>query len=130
MASPVHWNVTRVSPEEETVSLRNLRKSITAALMIFLFGLALGAPVAAEDDGRKVKSRVAPTYPELAKRMNVTGAVKLQVTIAPNGVVKTAKVIGGHPLLVDPAIDAVKKWKYEPASEESTQVVEFRFENN
>jgi outer membrane biosynthesis protein TonB len=52
------------------------------------------------------------------------------VVVAPNGVVKSAKVIGGHPLLVDPAMDAAKKWRYEPASEETTNVVEFHFDPN
>ncbi len=88
-------------------------------------------PAFADDDsGRKIKSRVSPMYPDLAKRMNVTGSVKLQVTIAPNGTVKSTKVIGGHPLLIEPSLDAVKKWKYEPANEESVQTVEFKFSGN
>lgn len=109
--------------------LRNLKRIVAAILMALALGMTVSTTVRAEDD-RKVKSKVSPVYPELAKRMNVTGAVKLQVTVLPNGTVKTAKVIGGHPLLVDPAMDAVKKWKYEPGSEETTSVVEFRFDGN
>jgi outer membrane biosynthesis protein TonB len=41
---------------------------------------------------------------------------------------KSTKIVGGHPLLVNAALDALKKWKFEPASEESTGVVEFKFE--
>ncbi len=110
--------------------LRNLKRIVSASLMALVLGMAVSTTVSAEDDGRKVKSKVSPIYPELAKRMNVTGAVKLQVTVLPNGTVKTAKVIGGHPLLVDPAMEAVKKWKYEPSNEETTSVVEFHFDNN
>jgi TonB family protein len=76
---------------------------------------------------RKVKTKVAPLYPELAKKMNVSGAVKIQIVVAPNGTVKSTKIVGGHPLLIDSALDAVKKWKYEPATTESTQLVEFKF---
>jgi len=110
------------------VQLRRLRNLVAVALMALSFGLAVAAPATAEDDSRKLKSKVSPTYPELAKKMNVTGTVKLQVTIGANGSVKGAKVVGGHPLLVDPAIEAVKKWKYEPGPQDTTEVVEFHFD--
>ena len=77
---------------------------------------------------RRAKIKVAPVYPELARKMNITGTVKVQVVVAPNGSVKDAKVIGGHPLLATAALDAVKKWKFEPASAESSGVVEIKFE--
>lgn len=76
---------------------------------------------------RKVKSRVTPVYPEIARRMNISGVVKLVVVVSPNGSVKTTKVMGGHPLLVTAAEDAVKKWKFEPSSQEDSGVVEFTF---
>jgi TonB family protein len=86
------------------------------------------AQTASTDEGkRKVKSKVAPSYPELAKRMNVTGKVKIEVIIAPDGRVKSTRAVGGHPLLVQSCQDAVKEWKFLPAPEESTQVVEFDF---
>jgi TonB family protein len=64
---------------------------------------------------------------ELAKRMSVSGKVKIEVIIAPDGHVKSTRAIGGHPLLVQTCTDAVKEWKFFPAPEESTQVVEFDF---
>jgi TonB family protein len=82
---------------------------------------------ATDETKRKVKTRVAPSYPELAKRMNVTGKVKIEVIIAPDGHVKSTRAIGGHPLLVQACQDAVKEWKFVPAPEESTQMVEFDF---
>jgi TonB family protein len=87
------------------------------------------SPLFGEDAeiSRKVKSRVTPLYPEIARRMNISGVVKLVVVVAPNGVVKSTKVMGGHPLLVSAAEDAVKKWKFEPAAQEDSGVVEFTF---
>jgi TonB family protein len=86
------------------------------------------AQTASTDEGkRKVKTRVSPTYPELAKRMSVSGKVKIEVIIAPDGHVKSTRAIGGHPLLVQSCTDAVKEWKFFPATEETTQIVEFDF---
>jgi len=75
-----------------------------------------------------VKSKVAPVYPDIARKMGIAGNVKLQLVVSPNGAVKETKVLGGHPILVNAAVDAVKKWRYETASAESTGTVEFRFD--
>ncbi len=101
----------------------------TALGLIALLAVLVAAQTASaqEETGRKVKSRVSPVYPELAKQMNVSGAVKVQLTIAPDGTVKSAKALGGHPVLINSAIDAVKRWKYEPAKEETTTIVQFNF---
>lgn len=98
-------------------------------VIIALLAVMVAAQTAsAQDDaGRKVKSKVAPVYPELARKMNVAGTVKVQVTIGPNGAVKAAKALGGHPLLIESAVDAVKKWKYEPGKDETTTIVQFNF---
>jgi TonB family protein len=50
------------------------------------------------------------------------------VVVAPNGTVKEAKVVGGHPVLATAALDAVRKWRFEPASIETSGVVDFKFE--
>jgi TonB family protein len=68
-------------------------------------------------------------YPPLARQMNVAGKVKVEVTISPDGRVTNVKTVGGSPLLVGPATDAVKKWRYEPGAKESTEIVEFDFSN-
>jgi len=36
--------------------------------------------------------------------------------------------VGGHPLLVSAAMDAIKRWRFEPAQMESSGVVEFKFQ--
>jgi TonB family protein len=111
------------------VSLGKSKYYFYIALLTLVTGLAIAprSAFANEDNGRKVKSKVSPTYPDLAKRMNVTGTVKVQVVVAANGTVKSTKVIGGHPLLVEPSVDAIKKWKYEPSNEDTTTTVEFVF---
>jgi len=78
---------------------------------------------------RTVKSRVAPAYPPLAKRMNVVGKVKIEVTITADGRVKDTRIVGGSPVLVTAAIDAVKQWKFEPAAKDTTEIIEFEFKD-
>lgn len=77
---------------------------------------------------RKVKTKIAPVYPELARRLQVRGTVRVLVVVSPNGTVKESKVVGGNPVLATAAMEALKKWKFEAASEESTGTVEFEFQ--
>jgi TonB family protein len=77
---------------------------------------------------RKIRVRVSPIYPDIARKMKLNGTVRVQVVISPNGNVKETKVIGGHPILVTAAVDAVKKWKFDPASAETTGILEIRFD--
>ena len=81
-----------------------------------------------DEIGRRAKSKVQPSYPDLARKMNITGVVKIEVTVLPNGNVKEARIVGGHPVLATAALDAAKKWRFEPASAESSGVIEFKFE--
>jgi TonB family protein len=107
-------------------------KSTKLVLVLVAAGSLAGSVVSAQtantsDTGRKVKTKVSPAYPELARRMSVSGKVKLEVVITPDGRVKSTRVIGGHPILVQACQDAVKDWKFVPAPEETTQIVEFEF---
>jgi TonB family protein len=118
------------------VSLRMVWKVLVAVLLaVVMTGFwphgAVGEnPSSAEAElTRKIKTKVPPAYPDLARRMNIRGTVRVFVTVSPNGNVKDSKVVGGNPILVNSAMDALKKWKFEPAAEESTGIVEFRFEN-
>jgi TonB family protein len=78
---------------------------------------------------RRVVSKITPFYPEIAKRNRIKGLVKLEVVVRKNGSVQSTKVLGGSPVLIESAIDAVRKWKYAPAPEETTEVVQFVFNN-
>jgi protein TonB len=87
-----------------------------------------GAQTAQSDEIlRRAKNRVEPAYPELARKMNISGTVKIEVTVAANGSVKEARIVGGHPVLAGAALDAAKKWRFEPAASESTGIIDFKF---
>ena len=77
---------------------------------------------------RKVRTRVPPTYPDLARRLSIHGTVKMIVVVSPDGSLKDTKVVGGNPILVNACLDAVKKWKFEAGQDESTGTVEFNFQ--
>ncbi|MFZ0808285.1 MAG: energy transducer TonB [Candidatus Sulfotelmatobacter sp.] len=81
-----------------------------------------------EEITRRAKSRVQPAFPELAKKMNISGIARIAVTVAPNGTVKEAHIVGGHPVLAGAALDAAKKWRFEPAPTETTGVIDFKFQ--
>src|SRR2546421_6656990 len=109
-----------------TSAWKRLAVAATAALISSsLSGFAQSGST--DESKRKVKTKTAPLYPELARRMNVTGKVKIEVVITADGRVKSTRVVGGHPLLVQACQDAVREWKFATAPEESTQVVEFEF---
>jgi len=74
-----------------------------------------------------VRTRTDPAYPPLARDMHVVGRVKIEVTVAPDGSIKSTKVLGGSPLLVKAALDALRNWKYEAAQKETIETVEFEF---
>jgi len=78
-------------------------------------------------DTRKPVANPDPEYPEIARRMNITGTVKMEIVIASDGTIKSVKAMGGHPLLVDAVEKALKKWKYAPGNSESTIQVDFKF---
>lgn len=84
-------------------------------------------PANTEDLSRKAKTKVLPVYPDVARRMSIAGTVRLAVVVSPNGTVKSSKPVGGHPLLVDAAMDAMKRWKFETGPTESSGIVEFKF---
>jgi TonB family protein len=94
-------------------------------LLAVVLGAAMCRASTAAEPERKVVIRVKPAYPALAREMNVTGTVKIEVVIAANGSVKSLKPIGGHPLLIQSASEALKKWRFAPGPE-TTTIVEFQ----
>jgi protein TonB len=100
---------------------RFARKALQLALAGLLFATLAGA------DARKAVVNPDPEYPEIAKRMNISGMVKVELVIAADGSITSAKVLGGHPLLADAVQKALKKWKYAPGPAETTMELEFKF---
>ena len=71
--------------------------------------------------------RLAAPYPVLARHMALSGIVKVDAVVAPDGTVKTLDVKGGHPVLAQAAANTIRQWKWEPAAHESHELVEIRF---
>ena len=99
--------------------------ALTASL-----GTAQSASTSSERPGtdRKVASRIAPNYPDLAKKMHIHGIVRVEAGVRPNGTVKSTRILGGNPVLIEAASDAVKLWKFVPGPAETTEVVQLSFE--
>lgn len=76
---------------------------------------------------RPIVAKVMPIYPELARPMKLEGTVKVSVVVEPNGNPKSVQGTGGHPLLLKAAQDAVSKWRWAPANQQTTEYVELRF---
>jgi TonB family protein len=76
------------------------------------------APVPVGGDVKQAKliSEVAPVYPALAKAQHVSGGVTIDALIDANGRVTKMKVVSGPTLLQQAAMDALKQWKYQPAT--------------
>jgi TonB family protein len=119
-----------LSDKKGTVTFHGLNRVIAVGLLLLSGCAATSAPLAwGQETNRKVKSKVSPVYPELARRMNISGVVKVRVTVAANGSVKDAQLVGGHPVLATAAMDAVRKWRFETRPEETAETVEFRFDS-
>lgn len=110
------------------------KRSAIALLAVLTVGAAVGPmhlraqQTQNEDIVRRARTKIQPFYPDLARKMNITGTVKIEVVVAPNGTVKDARVVGGHPVLANAALEAAKKWRFEPGPSESTGVIDFKFE--
>jgi TonB family protein len=97
------------------------------ASVLAIFALFTCNPASAQATARKIKNRVEPAYPDLARRNNISGSARVELLISTDGRVKDVKVLGGNPVLVQAVVTAVMKWKYEPAAEETTVVIKFDF---
>jgi TonB family protein len=77
---------------------------------------------------RRVISRVEPEYPDTLKRLYIGGVVRVEVEVQPNGTVKSAKLLGGSPILGQSTMKAIKQWRYAPAASDETLTVKFEFD--
>jgi TonB family protein len=110
----------KISPSRLRRGSIRLCQAVALALL-----LSLALPARAEERG--IKARVAPVYPEIAKRMRISGVVRVQVTVDPDGKVIDAKAINGNRALCTAAEDAVRRWRFVPADAQSTVTVDITF---
>ena len=62
----------------------------------------------------KLIRQVKPVYPDLAVQSRVSALVILEAEVDTRGHVKAVKILRGHPLFDDSALEAVKQWRYQP----------------
>jgi len=85
---------------------------------------------------QRIVYRVIPEYPELARQAGVQGTVVLDTVVSAEGAVTQARLVSGPEVLSQAAVDAVRRWRYEPyyvngepATVETTVAVNFRLPN-
>jgi TonB family protein len=104
-----------------------MRRRVAITFVVFCaFGVFANLPALAQQPvgQRKILNKTMPNYPEFARRMNLAGTVKLAVTVAPNGSVKSVQTVGGNPVLLRAAEDAIYRWKWAPAAQDSKELVQ------
>lgn len=70
----------------------------------------------------RLEYRVPPQYPLAAMKSRITGEVVLSLQVHKDGSVGEVKMASGNPLFRDSAVDAVRKWRYAPATLEGEAV--------
>ena len=118
----MHGLEERAMMSQPNARMKGIAPRAFLAMLLLLTAVNLPA-----QEGRKPISNPTPAYPEIARKLHLAGVVKVQVVIATDGQIKSTKVIGGHPLLVNAVEDTLKKWKYAPSSAETEALLEFNF---
>ena len=99
----------------------------TLHLVVLLLGLPFAQALLAQELARKVIAKTAPSYPEMAKKMHLSGKVRLEVVVAAGGAVTSAKLIGGSPVFEKSAVEAVKQWRFQPADKDTRGIIVLEF---
>lgn len=111
--------------KDHRTGLRRTGKAVIHAVALALI-LAWAFPASAAN-ARVIKSRVSPVYPEIAKRMKITGAVRLEASVDADGKVTDVKELSGNHMLAVAAEEAVRQWKFAPAPADSSETVSVTF---
>jgi len=104
--------------------LRTVNLCLTLAAICLPMHAQSSAPI---EEKRQLKHLVQPIISDLAKKLNLTGTVRIEVTIAPDGRVKRTRVLGGHPVLATDAEVAAQKTTFEAGPRETVETMEFKF---
>lgn len=97
------------------------------SLLLLMAGFIVVGVSPAQESARRVVARTAPTYPELAKKMHLSGKVRIELEVNPAGSVTAAKMVGGNPVFETSAVQAVKQWKFETAQGATKGVITVEF---
>jgi TonB family protein len=76
---------------------------------------------------RALLSQVQPEYPDTLRQLGISGIVRLQVVVSPQGNVEDVSVLGGNPILGESAMKAVRQWTYVAAPKTTTLIISVPF---
>lgn len=97
-----------------------MRRTLLVLMML------VAASLVNAEEPRTIVQKAQPTYPEIAKRLNVSGVVIVQVNVGADGKIKGAKVMSGPVLLNDAALQAARRFVFAPGNDE-TRTLDFKF---
>jgi len=100
---------------------------VLSLLFVCWFGSVSSAQSEPASETRKVIRKTQPIYPEIAKRMQLSGTVRVIAVVAPDGTVKKIEPVGGSPVLLEAAKESVINWKFAAANSETKEIVELHF---
>jgi TonB family protein len=120
--------------------LRENRSQVRTWVTTFVLGIALLSLVSLQpsafpqetnqgESKRNPTAKVQPKFPALARQLKLSGKVKVEVIVTPDGRVKDTRIIGGSPILVNAALDAIRMWRYEAGPKETIEVIQIDFKD-
>jgi TonB family protein len=105
-----------------------MRAKLAASALACLMFVMLVPHRLAGESSPAVKLAVAPKYPTLTLAGRICGKVTVRVTIDGAGTVRNARVVAGHPMLREAAVNAAQQWKFEEApTQERVAILKFNF---
>jgi protein TonB len=120
--------------------MHRLGTAISVAIIVFLITTgSLHAQTVKKVSNQEAMNaaitKVQPAYPAVARQLNIEGVVQLEATINEEGVVDRVNIVSGNPVLTKPSVEALKKWKFKPFTEngkavQATATFHFTFSKN
>jgi TonB family protein len=115
---PSRLSASAMAPQDVQISPTLSMSSGSNALSNLARPVNSDAPTVAQSElePMHVLKTVPPMYPPIARIRRLSGAVVVQVTVGKDGKVRNPQLISGQPVFRDAAFDAVKQWKFKPAT--------------
>ncbi len=105
----------RLSISSEPAPILGVQENLSPRIDIRSFDSILSdppSPIGGHIKEARLISSPPPVYPQSAQ--GVQGVVVIDALVDATGRVKDMKAISGPPALIQPALDALRTWKYEP----------------
>ncbi len=109
----------------------SISRAVGRPLMLAVLVCAIAGALVGQDGAVRIPTsealklathKVSPQYPDMARQMNLTGAVELDAVINEEGKVESVKIVKGNPILTGAAQQALKSWKFKPIEREGKPV--------